>query len=240
MPHNKGVPPPYQRIEPPAVEDVKGMTRNTDFFLERGRLEGAGPFSGRIRRGWLMSKFPDENGYLHMLQFLFNPSVLSFSYNLDTNDIYALQDMTAAEASGNSRVEHRTVNLALLFDRTLEVGNSGSDRGVEVDMQQLHRLIGIEEIRNDIPLAMKPVIMRISPNANSILNLHGWITSVEMSFTHFSYDMRPTRAVANIGLTQVVDDAGGSAGGGSTTTVPNGGSIGQLEGRGDEDSYRTM
>lgn len=196
---------------------VKGVRSNPLFELLRNWSDTAGPFAGPVQRGALITKYPDGNGIQWMLNFMLNPSVISHSFSVDLGGIYSAANSSDADHAGLAYGKSRTMQLSLLFDRKLEVAADSNHRGVEVDVEVFLRLLGIEDIHNDLPTSVhvvKAYILRGggphvpgktgSSREESIVNLEGWITSADVTYPSFAWDMTPTRAVINVSMEQVL------------------------------------
>jgi len=228
--------------EGPEAREVKRITTNPRFLLQRGWHDTAGPFAGRVRRGALVSVYPDEDGTQWMLYFMLNPSVVSHTFNMNLEGIHAAEGLSEAAMAANAHAHTRSTSLDLFFDRTLEVAEDNSNRGVELDIEVLYRMIGIEDVHYDVPIPMRQVtayIVReegstlpgVAPQGDrgretSVVNLMGWITGLQVTYSAFAANMTPTRAVANIDLMQVLKPKGG-AGGSAVDGADLGGDIGR-------------
>jgi len=167
----------------------------------------AGPFSGKVLRGFMRNQFEDDDGIQWRLNFLYNPSVLNISYQIDRDDLHMDQDLSEADKQGVGLVDHRSMSIDLLFDRTLEVARDPSNHtGVQVDVDIFHAMMGVKNIHED-PIQTRAVEVFISREGGSpvpLISLFGLVTSAQLTYTHFSNLMVPMRCVLKLGIQQQI------------------------------------
>ena len=185
--------------------------------------------------------------------FLFNPSVVDVSHAVDTNipDPTAMSQDDLGHAMGPM---NQSVNFTLLFDRTYEtwdsskVNDNGPGQfGVYVDIQAIYNLVGVTAPLTAVavatpgasssgltrapvtfhpsgPMRMTPVYVYFSAN---VLRYYGFISNLDIEYTHFTQNMVPNRATVGITLQLMIDPAYTALGSATTlhdivNNIPNG------------------
>jgi len=176
-------------------------------MMDGSSAGAAGPFSGRVYRGYMRSQFPDENGMKWNLNFLYNPSVINVSYQIDMDNEHLPQDQSEDDLQGRGLVDHRSMSVDLLFDRVFEVARDPRNHtGVQVDVDVFHGMMGMRNIHED-PVQAQPVeviFSREGGSATPLISLFGLVTSAQLTYTHFSNRMVPMRCVLKLGIQQQI------------------------------------
>jgi len=193
--------------------------------LITGAGRGSGGFSG-ISRGHIVNRCPFntrlytntgvDDDVRFKFNFLYNPSALNMSINVDTSlqPIENLDEFQATNYFGSSQ-SNRSFSFDLFLDRTFElmggdhvVSSANLDTsitellemgptrlGVYYDILYLQRLVGIFE--RGQPAQFTLVDFYWSKLRNPIV-WTGYITGIDIHYTHFNPRMIPMRAVVNL------------------------------------------
>lgn len=169
------------------------------------------------------------------INFMFNPSVLNVSYAFDdSNPDQQKTDTTVTpDLPGQGQL-----SVDLLFDRTYEVWersttNAAAVYGVHTDILSFYAFLGMipsdytvnsgwETLYPSSQIRRQDSYLYIGDR----LKYYGYVTSLTVQYTHWSWDMVPVRAAVNIGYsvlltTPTSSDTGSSSSSsdsGSTTT----------------------
>lgn len=167
------------------------------------------------------------------INFMFNPSVLNVAYAFDdSNPDQQKTDTTVTpDLPGQGQL-----SVDLLFDRTYEVWerqitNAASVFGVHTDILAFYAFLGMipadfnansgwEALYPHSQIRRQDSYLYIGDR----LKYYGYITSLSVQYTHWSYDMVPVRAAVNIGFTVLLTtptstSSTDSSNSGSTTTT---------------------
>lgn len=219
------------RGERVAVNDYLLTNRKIDKRLARGA-----PHRGALQRGRMVRKAVGTNEVRGILYFLFNPTTVEFSYEIDEG---SLIDALRNEPNQPRIGPAARCSFKLIFDRTYEIldaDNAGRvDKGVLGDVAALEHLMGMNSL-NGITAPPQSQTVDVYFGGDDAMKFGGYFTGASVSMTHFTPRMIPSRLVMDISLirTKEVDDLkddtlkgaagdpwsgqhGGSGGGGSTT-----------------------
>lgn len=170
------------------------------------------------------------------INFMFNPSVLNVSYAFDDSN----PDQTQADPNVNPDLPGQgDLSVDLLFDRTYEVWerkttNVAAVYGVHADILSFYAFLGMipaDYTVNSGWETLYPTSQIRRQNAylyiGDTLKYYGYVTSLTVQYTHWSFDMVPIRAAVNIGFSVLLSTPtssstsdSSSSSGGSTTTTP--------------------
>ncbi|MFF7750465.1 hypothetical protein ACFZCP_14635 [Streptomyces sp. NPDC007971] len=170
---------------------------------------------------WRGSIYREEKtvtgGYL-TLDFLFNPSTISISHSLGYN-------LSAADRSTDGNVIGAqgigTLQFDLLFDRTYEMYGASPNfydeaatKGVLADVEALYNITGAYDVT--AKGAQQKSLQAMQPNAcnfffggsssgagllaNNTLSYYGTVTSLTVTYTHFSREMIPQRCALSLSV----------------------------------------
>lgn len=164
------------------------------------------------------------------INFMFNPSVLNVSFAFDdSNPDQQKTDTTVTpDLPGQGQL-----SVDLLFDRTYEVWdrqitNVASVYGVHTDILAFYAFLGMipdgwtvtsgwEALYPSSQIQRKDAYLYIGDR----LKYFGYITSLTVQYTHWSFDMIPVRAAVNLGYTVLLSTpTSTTSDNGSTTTPP--------------------
>jgi len=170
------------------------------------------------------------------INFMFNPSVLNVSFAFDDSNLDKQKADTTVTPSQPGQGQ---LSVDLLFDRTYEVwdrqisNNVAAIYGVHTDILAFYAFLGMipdgwtansgwESLYPSSQIQRQDSYLYIGDR----LKYFGYITSLAVQYTHWSFDMVPIRAAVNIGYAVMLSTptavASGSngPGSGSTTTPP--------------------
>lgn len=167
-----------------------------------------------IKRGRIVAL---EGGL--QVNFMFNPSTLDVSYAYDPS----LADPTKTDTSVvASTIGEGQISVNLLFDRTYEVWDRGSSIastfGVHADILSFYAFLGMidasytassgwENLYPKNQIARKDSYLYIGDT----LKYYGYVTSLAVSYTHWSFDMIPTRAAVGIAFNVIMTPPGSTS-----------------------------
>lgn len=148
--------------------------------------------------------------------FLYNPESFAIEYKSNLSTYSPIDQAPQNNGVANLQPDMQTLNFALLFDRTYEVwrvgqnkttaGPAGDRQGVYADVQALEKCCGIENGFGglyQIPLTVnfgQTDYVRIT--GGNALRFDGYVTSMSVTYTHFSYNMTPMRAAVSLSFSQ--------------------------------------
>lgn len=160
-----------------------------------------------------------RGGKRFRVNFLYNPTTISVSHSIDAT---VLPDKSQADEAdkwkplmSNQVIGTAAGNLtfSLLFDRTYETwGEKGKSpagtNGVYEDVRALYRLTSMVPDRDQVGVELLADYMHaqlvtvyfggiLSPGS---LAYYGVITDMEIDYTHWTYQMVPSRCVASLGM----------------------------------------
>jgi hypothetical protein len=167
-----------------------------------------------IKRGRIVAL---EGGL--QVNFMFNPSTLDVSYAYDPS----LADPTKTDTSVTaSTIGEGQISVNLLFDRTYEVWNRGfsiaSTFGVHADILAFYAFLGMidasysassgwENLYPKNQIARKDSYLYVGDT----LKYYGYVTSLAVSYTHWSFDMIPVRAALGISFNVIMTPPGSTS-----------------------------
>lgn len=146
------------------------------------------------------------------LRFLYNPSDFTVGYS-PTDAVIQNPDTSGSDAAASATLlgaSTTTCSFSLLFDRTYEVNAAlntpGSQfshlTGVNVDTVVFQQLLGIPLNGNGFPLYL-PIQLYLG--GVNTLAFYGVVNNSSVTYTHFSQNMVPLRAVVSVNMTQWID-----------------------------------
>lgn len=160
----------------------------------------------RMRRGWIQSL---DN---RRVNFLFNPSELSLTHNQGEGTVTTAQELTVDDGtlSPSYASTGSGTSVKLLYDRTYEMFSPPSDGprgfanryGVWADVAAWYVLLGMlpemptswEDSLIVDPAQPTPAYLFIGPK----MVYHGWVTSIGVTYTHWSQNMVPVRCAVDV------------------------------------------
>jgi hypothetical protein len=155
--------------------------------------------------------------------FLYNPSVISVSYESNLNVLPSEAQTTGQKEAQALISSMQAVTFSLLFDRTYEVFSlTGSDskalsQGVYADIAALERCVGIyrttgSSLGGQGPMLRIPMNLVFGTSGVLLakpLAWFGFIAGMGVDYTHFGSNMTPMRATASITFSQLAKYASG-------------------------------
>lgn len=182
---------------------------------------GGGSKDSTLYRGAMITA-GTTNGKKYKVNFLYNPSTINESRSLDMNNQMLPDYARNPNDTGDyNTMLNTTIGFSLLFDRTYEMWDSkyqGTDvgtYGVSVDTNAFYNLTGIN-IPQKVPgthggksytkvlqgpMTMTPVDLYFGYGSPGGLHYFGIITSLNITYSHFSQQMVPVRCAIDIGFT---------------------------------------
>lgn len=196
-------------------------------FSDKMLVIGSG--KEKLQRGHIRHA-PDNIPCFGRVGFLFNPSSINVNHSIDPglvdDSASGGQNQALGVTLGNT-VGIGDVTLSLLFDRTYEVwnrrpGSQASKFGVYHDVACFYDMIGLTGAKTTSNLltqtllgggiteaAVYPVSparpTRVYANIGSSLKYYGQITGLNVTYTHWSWDMVPMRCAVDVGIMLLSD-----------------------------------
>ncbi|WP_188187615.1 hypothetical protein [Nonomuraea sp. SYSU D8015] len=206
---------------------------NPDFDAALQATYGPDGQTQTVVRGYIVQDKAMPGQGKQGLKFLFNPSTVRVTYPSYEGNI-AVSSGVDPTAPGLFRgVTNQILSFSLLFDRWAEaVGGGAGANGVNVDINQLKVMTGMETAQNfttdrdnggntetlkttgtGVPVFV-PMRFYFGTSANS-LRYFGSITEFSVEYTHWTHLMVPTRCAVEMTVALIPDtvEFSGSAGG---------------------------
>lgn len=160
----------------------------------------------------------------YRVNFLYNPSTINESRALDINSgVLPSYARNPDDPGQYASALNTTVSFSLLFDRTFELWDSGYTGtiagiyGVRSDVEAFYNLLGInvaqtqnsssltgiltgQKVTNTIQGAMtfSPCNLYFSNNARGALAYSGYVSEIDVTYSHFAGNMVPARCAVNV------------------------------------------
>lgn len=193
-----------------------------------------GTSNEQLYRGVIASRLQNGQSQQFKVNFLYNPSTISESRSLDLNNNilpgYARNpDDPGKYATGLNA----TVSFSLLFDRTFELWDSAyvntdaGRYGISVDTNAFYNLLNVNQINTQSPVATggsvpvdttttysvvvqgtmsaTPVDLYFGYRSMGALKYFGYVSELDITYTHFNQKMVPQRCAMQIGFTLMSD-----------------------------------
>lgn len=210
------------------VENPKFDSRILNLPMRQVSEGYGGNKSSTLYRGAMVGR-EANNGIKYKVNFLYNPSTITESRSIDLNNQVLPDYARVPGDSGDYQTTlNTTISFALLFDRTFEMWDSKyqlDERGiygVSVDTNAFYNLLGINQkvpvpgIRdgkgyNKVvqgPMAAVPIDLYFGYGSPGGLHYFGIVTSMGITYSHFSQQMVPVRCAVDIGFTIFSDQTG--------------------------------
>jgi hypothetical protein len=165
-----------------------------------------------------------KGGIQYKINFLYNPSTIAESRGLDLNSgVLPAYKRNPDDPGSYATSLNTTVNFSLLFDRTFELWDSSyqdtlaGQFGVRVDVEAFYNLLGINTMDSSVttrdntgnksahvvqgPMTFTPVYLYFGNNSDNALSYFGYITEIDITYTHFAANMVPIRCAVNVTFT---------------------------------------
>lgn len=207
--------PPFD----PRILAVGGANRAVNPSLSQDfNSQGKSLHRGMLVTGAGVNK-NDTTNVQYRVNFLYNPSTISESRTLDLNNqalpqIARKQDDPGQYATGMNAA----VSFSLLFDRTYELHDSqyqGTIQGiygVRSDVEAFFNLCGINQptpqttllggTNNSYiiqgPMKINDAMLYFGTNSRGALSYYGYINELDITYTHFSAKMVPSRCAVDV------------------------------------------
>lgn len=206
-------------INPPFTDSRQGPTSSTSGFQRGLFTAGAGAVPGIT------------GNVQYQINFLYNPATIYESRTLDINNQALPQYARNPDDPGSYATGlNSTVSFSLLFDRTFELWDSNyvdtlpGVYGVRVDVEAFYNLLGINYLQPQTSTFVGPVAppetntgratnvvqntMMLVPcnlyfgsNSRGALSYFGFISEVDITYSHFAADMTPSRCEVDVTFT---------------------------------------
>lgn len=213
-----------QAINPTIKKDFNSRTGS----LHRGLLVAGAGIAGNT--GQVQYK----------VNFLYNPSTISESRSIDLNNGVLPSYARNPDDPGTYATSlNTTVGFSLLFDRTFELWD-GSYRstqpgiyGVRTDVEAFYNLLGINtpvvqtntqtqaappainpsKVINVVqgPMQFIPTNLYFGDNSKGALSYFGYVSGMDITYTHFIANMTPSRCAIDISFTVLSQTVAGSS-----------------------------
>lgn len=185
---------------------------NPPFDPRMRRIGSPLNLTSKIQRGWIQTSEEETDQY--RINFLFNPSQLDLVHSIDPNNT-RLDAQTPPDdvtdpyytSTGSS------TGVKLLYDRTYELFSSPKDPanqsfankyGVWADVAAWYVFTGmLPDMPTDWtdslitqPAQMRRAFLFVGPN----LVYYGWVTGVNVTYSHWTQNMIPQRCSVDVGF----------------------------------------
>lgn len=205
-------------INPPGRKDDYNPGAGTKNF-HRGVLSAGAD----IIDGW-------KDHYQYKVNFLYNPSTIQETRSLDVNNGQLPSYARSTDDPGTYATSlNTTINFSLLFDRTYELWDSKYQDsiagvfGVRADVEAFYNLMGInyqvpqsqqagivappfaiDGVANTVvqgPMQFIPAKLIFGNNSLGALSYLGYVSTFDVTYTHFNQQMVPSRCAINVSFT---------------------------------------
>ncbi|HEY1645120.1 MAG TPA: hypothetical protein VGF75_01905 [Candidatus Saccharimonadales bacterium] len=202
-----------EAVRPPTSDKIYAPNGS----LQRGRIVGGlGAYNGGA---------PNTT---FIVNFLYNPSTISESRGIDLNNgVLPSTSRNIGDPGQYATGLSTAVSFSLLFDRTFELWDSSyintqaGTYGCRVDVEALYNLVGINQLVANVPtvvipkpgqtgkqnivtqgpMLMAPCNVYFGPNGNGALSYYGYISEMDITWSHFAQTMVPARVEVDLTLT---------------------------------------
>lgn len=166
----------------------------------------------------------------YRVNFLYNPSTIYESRTLDINNqVLPSYARNPGDPSNYNTALNTTIEFSLLFDRTFElwdssyIGTQAGTYGVRVDVEAFYNLLGINQpqtskqttvnvtngtssqaTQNNVvqgSMQQRVVTVYFGQSARSVLQYYGFVNEIDITWSHFTVDMVPTRCEIDVTFT---------------------------------------
>lgn len=164
------------------------------------------PHRGKIYRGKMVrreipradSGASDTGRVVGILHFVFNPTSVSFNYEIDPNAAVPYDEQ---ENPGLPLLGPKTMcSFQLVFDRTYETLNGDSELGVLEDVAVLEHILGISTSEEGTISSAFQTVANVYFGNDNAMSFKGMFTGASVEMTHFTPTMVPIRLVMNISM----------------------------------------
>jgi len=171
-----------------------------------------------------------KDPYQYRVNFLYNPSTIQETRSIDLNAGQLPSYARSTDDPGSYATALNTaVNFSLLFDRTYEMWDKSYGEtlagtfGVRVDVEAFYNLMGINyfvdqsEVTGSAPssinftgpakttvqgpMQMVPTQLIFGNNSVGALQYFGYVSTFDVTYTHFTQQMVPVRCAINVNFT---------------------------------------
>ncbi len=210
------------------VENPKFDPRILNLPMRQVSQGYGGTKDSTLYRGAMVARTERDN-FKYKVNFLYNPSTITESRSIDLNNQVLPDYARVPGDTGDYQTAlNTTVSFALLFDRTFEMWDSKYQTtdvgtfGCSVDTNAFFNLCGINtkqevpgirggKAQNMVvqgPMAAVPMDLYFGYGSPGGLHYFGIVTSLGVTYTHFSQQMVPVRCAVDIGFTVFADRKG--------------------------------
>lgn len=213
-------------------------TFRQDFTTRQGNLHRGLLVSGAgILKGY-------KSNVQYKVNFLYNPSTITESRSLDLNNgVLPAYARNPDDPGSYATSLNTTISFSLLFDRTFELWDTNYRQtqpgiyGVRSDVEAFYNLLGINipqtqtntaaqakppainpaKITNTVqgPMQFIPTYLYFGANSKGALNYFGYVSGINITYTHFIANMTPSRCAIDVSFTVLSQIAGSATGAGS-------------------------
>ncbi|WP_326787079.1 hypothetical protein [Streptomyces sp. NBC_00151] len=165
------------------------------------------------------------------INFLYNPSTIQESRSVDvTSGVLPNWARNPDDPGQYNTPLQSVINFSLLFDRTYELWDQSYREtlagvfGARVDVEAFYNLMGVNALVSETtpqhgtipaplqtsgrvgtvvqgPMQMVPARIYFGQNSTGALNYYGYISTFDVTYTHFNSMMTPSRCAINVGFT---------------------------------------
>lgn len=170
----------------------------------------------------------------YRVNFLYNPSTISESRSADFNsEVLPISARTPGDPGQFATGLNTTIGFSLLFDRTFElwdasyVGTDAGKYGVYADINAFYNLLGINQVSIQSPVSLSSgsfastqkyalvvqgpmsqiaVDLYFGAKSEGALKYYGFVSSFDITYTHFTQKMVPQRCAVNVSFTMLPEN----------------------------------
>jgi hypothetical protein len=210
------------------VENPKFDSRILNLPMRQVSQGYGGTKDSTLYRGAMVGR-EDRDNFKYKVNFLYNPSTITESRSIDLNgQVFPDYARVPGDSGDYQTALNTTVSFSLLFDRTYEMWDSKYQTtdvgtfGCSVDVNAFFNLCGIntkqlvpgtrggksQQMTVQGPMAAVPMDLYFGYGSPGGLHYFGIVTSLGVTYSHFSQQMVPVRCAVDIGFTVFADRKG--------------------------------
>lgn len=214
------------------VENPKFDSRILNLPMRQVSQGYGGTKDSTLYRGALVGRTTGRENVKYKVNFLYNPSTITETRSIDLNNgVFPDYQRVPGDTGDYQTTLNTSISFALLFDRTYEMWDSKYQNtdvgtfGCSVDTNAFFNLCGINQkqvvpgVRGGSssnmvvqgPMAAVPVDLYFGFGSPGGLHYFGIISSLGITYTHFSQQMVPVRCAVDIGFTAYMDKKGAAS-----------------------------
>lgn len=183
--------------------DMDGHTSNPP--AAKGSY-GGNPKWAPKRIGLMRNSTASGLSQQYSLYFIFNPNQIQVGFTTTPGSNPA--NYYAADSAVPGMANAQSVSWSLIFDRTYDLlygdnhnGDGGNSRGVLEDTAALYNIMGSYESGGGTPMSTLVEVAFAQEKSGQLWGFTGYITSVNITYGIFRYDMIPSHCEVDLTMT---------------------------------------